>query len=97
MRIGVDGACLANGRGYGRFTRELLSALVDIAREHEFVLYADRASLAAVDLDAPNVHVRAEGLLNDSLNRSSTDLRASSSTKSRIQSKRTIGLVFAKK
>ena len=57
MRIGVDGACLANGRGYGRFTRELLSALVDIAREHEFVLYADRASLAAVDLDAPNVHV----------------------------------------
>ena len=57
MRIGVDGACLANGRGYGRFTRELLAALVDAAREHQFVLYADRASLDAVDLSAPNVRV----------------------------------------
>ena len=34
MRIGVDGACLANGRGYGRFTRELLRALLDAARDH---------------------------------------------------------------
>lgn len=57
MRIGVDGACLANGRGYGRFTRELLAALVEGAREHQFVLYADRASLADMDLNAPNVHV----------------------------------------
>lgn len=57
MRIGVDGACLANGRGYGRFTRELLAALVEGAREHQFVLYADRASLDSVDLNAPNVQV----------------------------------------
>lgn len=57
MRIGVDGACLANGRGYGRFTRELLAALVDAAGEHQFVLFADRASLADVDLTAPNVQV----------------------------------------
>jgi glycosyltransferase involved in cell wall biosynthesis len=57
MRIGVDAACLANGRGYGRFTRELLGALVETAREHQFVLYADSASREAVQLDAPNVQV----------------------------------------
>jgi glycosyltransferase involved in cell wall biosynthesis len=57
LRIGVDAACLANGRGYGRFTRELLAALVESARDHQFVLYADRGTLRAVDLDAPNVRV----------------------------------------
>lgn len=61
MRIGVDGGCLANGRGYGRFTRELLRALLIAGRDHQFVVYGDRDSLAAVDLEAPNlriVHVR---------------------------------------
>jgi glycosyltransferase involved in cell wall biosynthesis len=57
LRIGVDAACLANGRGYGRFTRELLAALVEAAREHQFVLYGDRASLRSAALDAPNVRV----------------------------------------
>jgi glycosyltransferase involved in cell wall biosynthesis len=57
LRIGVDAACLANGRGYGRFTRELLGALLESAREHQFVLYADRASLSSVELGAPNVQV----------------------------------------
>ena len=27
LRIGIDGSCWANRRGYGRFTRELLCAL----------------------------------------------------------------------
>ncbi len=61
MRIGVDGACLANGRGYGRFTRELLRELLAAASDHRFVVYGDRDSLAAADLAAPNVdivHVR---------------------------------------
>ena len=57
MRIGVDAACLANGRGYGRFTRELLGALVESARDHQFVLYADQASRAAFGLDAPNLRL----------------------------------------
>ena len=56
-RIGVDAACLANGRGYGRFTRELLTALVESAREHQFVLYGDRGSLHAFDVGAPNVRI----------------------------------------
>jgi len=61
MRIGIDGACLANGRGYGRFTRELLRALLAAASDHQFAVYGDRDSLAAAELDAPNlgiVHVR---------------------------------------
>lgn len=61
MRIGVDGGCLANGRGYGRFTRELLRALLIAGRDHEFVIYGDRDSLAATDLQSPSiriVHVR---------------------------------------
>jgi len=60
MRIGVDGACLANGRGYGRFTRELLRALL-AASDHRFVVYGDRDSLASAELEASNVdlvHVR---------------------------------------
>jgi glycosyltransferase involved in cell wall biosynthesis len=57
LRIGVDAACLANGRGYGRFTRELLAALVETAREHQFVLYGDRGSLRAFDVGASNVRV----------------------------------------
>jgi len=57
LRIGVDAACLANGRGYGRFTRELLGALVEGAPDHQFVLYADQASRAVFGLDAPNVRL----------------------------------------
>ena len=57
LRIGVDAACLANGRGYGRFTRELLGALVEIAPDHRFVLYSDHASRAAFELNAPNVQL----------------------------------------
>ena len=57
MRIGVDAACLANGRGYGRFTRELLRALVESARDDQFVLYADAASRDAIALSGPNVRI----------------------------------------
>jgi alpha-1,3-rhamnosyl/mannosyltransferase len=57
MRIGVDGACLANGRGYGRFTRELLRALLVAASDHRFVIYGDRDSLASAELEAPNVDI----------------------------------------
>lgn len=54
MRIGFDASCWANGRGYGRFTRGLLQALLveNGARNHphEFVLVLDRASAACADL-----------------------------------------------
>lgn len=55
MRIGVDATSWANGRGYGRFTRHLLPAMVRQAPEDEFVCFLDPASAAAFTLEAPNV------------------------------------------
>jgi glycosyltransferase involved in cell wall biosynthesis len=55
MRIGVDATCWANDRGYGRFTRELVGAMVSIGREHEFVCLLDDRSAARFDLAAANV------------------------------------------
>mgnify|MGYP001604937546 FL=1 len=57
MRIGVDASCLANGRGYGRFTQELLGALVAGAPNDEFVLFCDSRAAAAWSSDRPNVSV----------------------------------------
>jgi glycosyltransferase involved in cell wall biosynthesis len=55
VRVGVDGACWANARGYGRFTRELLGAVVAVAPDDEFVFFVDAASHAVFDVSAPNV------------------------------------------
>lgn len=57
MRIGVDACCWANDRGYGRYTRELLRALVASAPEHDFHLLADPRAAGLIDLSGPNVHV----------------------------------------
>ncbi|MGQ0539522.1 MAG: glycosyltransferase family 4 protein [Gemmatimonadaceae bacterium] len=55
MRIGVDATCWANPRGYGRFARELLSAIVSEAPQHEFVCFADRRALESCALSGANV------------------------------------------
>ncbi len=57
MRIGVDACCWANGRGYGRFTRELLRAMVRRSSEDEFLLFVDDLALARLDLEAENVEI----------------------------------------
>jgi alpha-1,3-rhamnosyl/mannosyltransferase len=57
MRIGVDATCWANGRGYGRYTRELLRAMVTQSAGDEFVCLLDDRAAARFDLDAPNVSV----------------------------------------
>ncbi len=44
MRIGIDASCWANKRGYGRFTREMLTALFEQDKEHEYVLFMDSAT-----------------------------------------------------
>lgn len=44
--VGVDAACLANARGYGRFARELLRAMA-AADRHDLVLFADARAAAA--------------------------------------------------
>ena len=55
MRIGVDATCWANPRGYGRFARELLRAVVREAPQHEFLCFADVQALDSFDLAADNV------------------------------------------
>ena len=44
MRIGVDASCWSNKRGFGRFTRELLRALVDRDTRDEYVFFVDSRS-----------------------------------------------------
>ena len=41
MRIGIEACTWANRRGYGRFTRQLVSAMVARHPEHRFVLVVD--------------------------------------------------------
>ncbi len=50
MRIGIDGACLANRRGFGRFARQVVAALADAGSGHEFVVFVDRPSLESVSI-----------------------------------------------
>lgn len=47
MRIGIDLACWTNHRGYGRYTRNLLAALLAEGDQHTYVGFADHATLAA--------------------------------------------------
>lgn len=44
MRVGIEACTWANRRGYGRFTRELVAALVAGFPEHRFVLVVDAAT-----------------------------------------------------
>jgi len=55
MRIGVDATCWANGRGYGRFTRELMTAMVPEAPDDEFVCFLDERAHSRFALQARNV------------------------------------------
>jgi hypothetical protein len=55
--IGADATCWPNDRGYGRFTRELLRAMVREASGDRFVLFADKATAETLDLDGPSVRV----------------------------------------
>lgn len=41
MRIGIDTTCWINARGYGRFTREILKAMVAGHSAHEYVFITD--------------------------------------------------------
>lgn len=41
MKIGVDATCWGNKRGFGRFTRELLEALLEIDKTNEYLFFID--------------------------------------------------------
>ena len=44
MRIGIDASCWTNRRGFGRFTRELVRAILEVDRTNEYVLFLDDAT-----------------------------------------------------
>ena len=50
MRIGIDGCTWANRRGYGRFTRMLVTTMVKEYPEHAFVIVLDQHTAAQSDL-----------------------------------------------
>lgn len=49
MRIGIDASTWSNGRGFGRFTREIVKALLRLPTDHEFHLFSDNPSALSVD------------------------------------------------
>ncbi len=42
MNIGIDATCWWNNRGFGRFTRDLLTALFELETHHHFTLFTDQ-------------------------------------------------------
>lgn len=46
MRIGVDATTWGNKRGFGRFTRDLLEALIEIDRINEYLFFTDAQTAA---------------------------------------------------
>ena len=59
LRIGIDVTCWINGRGFGRFIRELVGALVRRDAGHEYVFLADRQTAERAQL--PKGHRVAVG------------------------------------
>lgn len=50
MRIGIDATSWMNQRGFGRFTRNVVSRLVDLDGDNEYVLFLDERTGAVADL-----------------------------------------------
>ena len=60
MRIGIDASCWLNRRGFGRYTRELVRALLEVDEKNEYVLFLDAATgHDAADLPPEHRAVRA--------------------------------------
>lgn len=55
MRIGIDASTWWNRRGFGRFTRRIVTAMMDQPGNHEFVLFVDQEP--APEMRRPGVTV----------------------------------------
>ncbi len=53
MRIGIDGGCWSNRRGYGRFLRELLEAVAQRDAKNTYTVFLDTAAHAEFTLGPP--------------------------------------------
>lgn len=60
MRIGVDATCWANPRGYGRFTRHMLSALLEQDTVNEYVFFMDSFTASQSEFPSNAVQVVTE-------------------------------------
>jgi glycosyltransferase involved in cell wall biosynthesis len=79
MKIGIDVSTWHNGRGFGRFTREVVRALLELPTPHKFVLFGDSPQALDINPDlASQVRVRTRALVTESAvsdgNRSVTDV-----------------------
>ncbi len=72
MKIGIDGGCWANQRGYGRYTRNLLTALAALPGDEEYLFFGDaetnadpslpcRFQRVTVDVAPPSTAAAASG------------------------------------
>ena len=50
MRIGIDGSCLSNRRGFGRFARRLVEAMARRDTPHRFTVFVDGPSAGTVEV-----------------------------------------------
>jgi glycosyltransferase involved in cell wall biosynthesis len=50
MRIGIDGSCLSNRRGFGRFARRLVEAIANQDTPHRFTVFVDGPSAGIVEV-----------------------------------------------
>jgi glycosyltransferase involved in cell wall biosynthesis len=57
LRVGVDVCTWINERGYGRFTRELLTAMVASSPDVDFVYFADEWARASIERTTANVRI----------------------------------------
>jgi glycosyltransferase involved in cell wall biosynthesis len=72
MRIGIDGSCLANRRGFGRFARETLAALGRTPGRHEYVVFVDRPSEATSGAHVPERFERVVVDVNEAPSRAAS-------------------------
>jgi glycosyltransferase involved in cell wall biosynthesis len=55
VRVGIDASCWANSRGYGRYTRELITAILEVDQRNSYTLFLD----AATERLSPDLPARA--------------------------------------
>lgn len=81
MKIGIDASTWDNGRGFGRFTREVVLALLRLQTDHRFVLFSDRQQPLGIPTDSakliqvPTTALVTEAAVSDS-SRSINDVLA---------------------
>jgi glycosyltransferase involved in cell wall biosynthesis len=67
MKIGIDISTWHNGRGFGRFTREVITALLKLPTSHEFILFGDSPGRLDIAPDrADQITVQTKALVTES-------------------------------